>query len=503
MERQLRFPRERLPWSRLRWLGPSAAGQCWENGAVHFVGWAFVLNAAPRLMESSTAVAAKSCAIRAWTYAPMDSKRSDQFDVLVVGGGPAGLAAAASAADCGVRVAIIDDNPALGGQIWRGQSGHETTEARMWSERLYRSGAKVICGARIFHQPEPGILHAERADDLFELRYRHLVLATGARERFLPFPGWTLPNVMGAGGLQALVKCGLPISDKRVVVAGSGPLLLAVAAYLIERGAKVLAVCEQASRRALFSFGLALLRYPDKLKHGLRLRKQLRGVPFLANSWPMAARGKQFLEEVVISTNGIRQAIPCDYLACGFHLVPNLELAALLGCQMQGGFVKVDELQRTSVPKVFCAGETTGIGGLELSQLEGEIAGLAAAGRQPAGPLLQSRRKLNKFVEALDQTFGPRHKLRKLPEADTIVCRCEDVTQARLARHSSWRAAKLQTRCGMGPCQGRICGPAAEFLFQWSADSVRPPIFPTRVENLTVSTVKAEAEHRETAGGRG
>ena len=165
---------------------------------------------------------------------------NDIFDVLVVGGGPAGIAAASYAARSGRHVAIVDDNPALGGQIWRGEQAKPgAREATAWFKKARKPGILSICGARVFDQPQAGLLLAETGDGARELRYRNLILATGARERFLPFPGWTLPNVCGAGGLQALAKTGLPLGGKRVVIAGSGPLLLAAGAFLRRCGANV------------------------------------------------------------------------------------------------------------------------------------------------------------------------------------------------------------------------------------------------------------------------
>jgi NADPH-dependent 2,4-dienoyl-CoA reductase/sulfur reductase-like enzyme len=201
------------------------------------------------------------------------------------------------------------------------------------------------------------------------------------------------------------------------------------------------------------------------------------------------------VQSVVISRGGKHEEIACDYLACGFHLVPNTALAVLLGCRLQNGFVQVDEFQRTSQPNVFCAGEPTGIGGVDLSLIEGQIAGLAVIGKEDGTrDLFSARRKLRSFAEALDRTFALRPELKALASAETIVCRCEDVKYEHLTEHRSWRAAKLHTRCGMGPCQGRVCGPATQFLLGWTPDSVRPPIFPVALQNLAVEA-QEQTEH--------
>jgi len=412
------------------------------------------------------------------------------FDVLVVGGGPAGMAAAARAAECGVRVGIVDDNFRLGGQIWRGESEDKDkrNKASKWAERLSTAGVTSLCGLRVVHQPAAGVLLAENLDGFCELTYEKLVLAPGARERFLPFPGWTLPNVMGVGGLQAMVKCGLPIRGKHVIVAGTGPLLLAVAAYLREHGAEIPLISEQASRGNLARFGIELLGWPAKIVQGIQLKRCLAGIPFTANSWPLTAHGEQILKSVTVSRAGRVETIPCDYLACGFHLVPNIELPLLLGCAVGNGCVQVDDFQRTTAASIFCAGEPTSIGGVELASVEGQIAGLASAGRTAeARALFGERHKARRFAQLLDRTFRLRPELRSLPLPETVVCRCEDVSHSRLREHTSWHSAKLHTRCGMGPCQGRVCGPALQFLFKWKPDSVRPPVFPARVETLAAT----------------
>ena len=413
--------------------------------------------------------------------------------MLVVGAGPAGLAAAWRAAQNRLRVTVVDDNPTAGGQIWRGGP----PEAQVWFERIRSVDVEVINGARVFQQLGPGILLAETNSGVCELNYSSVVLATGARERFLPFPGWTLPNVMGAGGLQALVKTGLPIEGKRVIVAGSGPLLLAVGAYLRGHGADMLLIAEQAAVLRLARFGIGLMGQLKKLLEAWSLKRDFsrkgakaqRKTRNLSGCWVSEAHGEEKLEGVTLVHKGVRGGkrwqVECDFLACGFHLVPNVELAELLGCAVENGSVRVDEFQQTTVPNIYSAGETTGIGGLELSLVEGEIAGLAAAGKHEAArEMFATRAKQRKFADLLNRTFALRDELKHLAAPETIVCRCEDVTLERLRAHRSWRAAKLQTRCGMGPCQGRVCGGAVEFLFGWQPTSVRPPVLPVRIDSL-------------------
>lgn len=407
------------------------------------------------------------------------------FDVVVIGGGPAGIAAASAASESGRSVALVDDNPAAGGQIWRGETAKSSgSEAGRWLRRLRHSPVQVISGARVFHW-ENGRLGAEANGAYLEICYRELILATGARERFLPFPGWTLRGVFGAGGLQALLKAGLPVAGKRILVAGTGPLLLAVAAYAREHGAKVLAICEQAEWKNVARFAAATTRAPGKLKDALRFGWALRGVPYWTSAWAAAAVGKERLESVRVLRNGRVRELGCDYLACGFHLAPNLELANFAGCSTENGFVAVDEFQRTPVAHIFCAGETTGIGGLEKSLVEGQIAGYAATGNEGAARRLFAERDgCARFAAAMKSAFRLRQELKSLAQPETLLCRCEDVSIGRVGRFDSWRAAKLHTRCGMGPCQGRVCGAAAEILFGWKTDSVRPPVFAVECGSL-------------------
>ena len=407
------------------------------------------------------------------------------FEIVVVGAGPAGIAAATAAAESRRSVVILDDNPSPGGQIWRGAGVSQPARgAGAWLQRLGRSPLQVTSGAKVFHI-EDGRLAAETNRGVLDISYRELILATGARELFLPFPGWTLPGVFGAGGLQALMKAGLPVAGKRIVVAGTGPLLLAVAAYARQHGAKVVAICEQSEWSKLARFSMAAASAASKWKDALRFGWQLKGVPYWTNAWAVEAVGRERVERVRVSHRGETREIACDYLACGFHLVPNLELASFIGCSIENGFVAVDEFQKTSVPDVYCAGETTGIGGLEKSLIEGRIAGYAAtANERAARAAFAERERGAHFAAAMKAAFQLRPELKKLAGPRTLLCRCEDVEFRRASQHKSWREAKLHTRCGMGACQGRVCGAAAEFLFGWKTTSVRPPVFAAACSSL-------------------
>jgi D-hydroxyproline dehydrogenase subunit alpha len=387
--------------------------------------------------------------------------------VVVVGGGPAGLAASRRAADAGAEVVLIDESPALGGPIARGAEADPRVRVR--------GGARVVAAA-------PGDLLIEDRDGAATVGYDRLVIATGARELFLPFPGWTLPGVFGAGGLQLLAKGGWPVAGKRVVLGGTGPLLLAAAAALRRLGAKIVAVAEHQGRSGLARFAAGLWRFPDKAVQALGL---LRGRPRM---WPSSivrsAHGSDHVRAVTLRVGEDERTLPCDLLGVGFGLVPNLDLPAMLGCALEGGRVRADDRQATSVAGIFCAGEATGIGGIGKAIVEGEIAGLCAAGRDPEPALARRRRRAHAFAAALAKCFPPPAGWGDALDENTIVCRCEDVPWRALRDARDFRSAKLQTRCGMGACQGRVCGAALELLRGFPRDGIRPPLTPARLTTL-------------------
>ncbi|MCG8462200.1 MAG: FAD-dependent oxidoreductase [Holophagales bacterium] len=486
-----------------------------------------------------------------------------RFEVAVIGGGPAGVAAAVTAAEAGAEVVLVDDNPELGGQIWRqGSAGYPAPAsptpaspaaespgtappaARPWLQRLEAAGVELLCPATVVDAQRDGqgssfslLLETPRGPRRVEAP--RLILATGAVERFLPFPGWTLPGVVGAGGLQALIKGGLDVEGRRVVVAGSGPLLPAVAELARHQGAKVVALVEQVPAARARALASGLWAHPGKALQAAKLGWSLGfglpgfGVPVLFGSWPVRAEGSDALERVVLGGDRGARSLECELLACAFGLVPSVELARYRGCELEaesssvahdrggsagkiqvsalGGVrVRVDEYQRTSLPGVWAAGELTGVGGVGLALVEGRIAGASAADRpERSRSCFGSRRREGRVARRLEQAVAVRPALRRLADEGTVVCRCEDVTwgfvRRQLVRSADQRQAevdllglKLETRCGMGPCQGRVCGPPLEFLTRDLSPSHagenrgftglhgrgRPPLFPTHLETL-------------------
>jgi NADPH-dependent 2,4-dienoyl-CoA reductase/sulfur reductase-like enzyme len=415
-------------------------------------------------------------------------------DVLVVGGGPAGIAAAVHASESSRSVVLLDESPEVGGQIWRHRSRAMLPSiAREWLRRLDASGARILGTSVVDARDDDGefVVTAERGGAPVIVRARVIVLATGARERFLPFPGWTLPGVVGVGGAQALLKSGLSFAGKRVVVAGSGPLLLPVAASLKASGAQIVRVAEQASRSAVVGFAMGLVTRPATLLQAARYRAGFLGTPYVFGEWVAEARGDGAVREVDITNGSTTRTIACDVLCAAFGLVPNTELAQLFGCSIASGAVVVDDRQQTSQSRIYCAGESTGIGGVELSLAEGSVAGQCASGRDADGRLVSRRNALRSMAQRMERAFELRDELRALAKPDTIICRCEDVALGAIERSWSMRKAKLYTRAGMGACQGRVCGAALEFLYGWTADTVRLPAEPSLLSTLTAESTSA------------
>lgn len=422
------------------------------------------------------------------------------FDVAVIGAGPAGLAAAAAASASGVRVALVDAGPRPGGQYWRHRSGDDGARHHGWPAYLALRTALTAAETAgtlvrferhaVWHveRDEAGVtIHALVNGAGREVRARMLVIATGAYDRQLPFPGWTLPGVFTAGAAQAMLKGQGVLVGRRIAVSGTGPFLLPVAAALVEAGATVVGVFEAGRPTAFAKHPLTVLRARAKLVEGAGYLRTLwrHRVPYRMRSAVIAALGEDEVRGVRVARldaawcviPGSERTIDCDTVAVGYGFTPSTEIAVQVGAGMipdrDGSLVAtVDEAQRSSVPGVFVAGEACGVGGAELALVEGELAGLhaaAAAGGATPDPArvrrLGGRRAHGRaFAAALHEAYPVRSGWGAWLAPDTIVCRCEEVPVS--AIHEAVdelgaedpRAAKLFARPGMGLCQGRVCG---------------------------------------------
>ena len=428
-------------------------------------------------------------------------------ELVVVGAGPAGMTAADVAARRGVAVTLIDSTARLGGQIYRqpllDPGGSEPAppagpELPARFRALESGRVEMVLGTSVWSISRDPAGFTLRLDAVpggrgTAVQSLAVVLAAGASELVLPFPGWELPGVSTAGGAQALLKSQRVLVGRRVLVAGSGPFLLPVAASLAHHGAKVVAVVEACSPSRSIVELAHVLWYPSKVTEALGYMQRLamHRVPFLSGSALVRCEGNDRVQRAVVARLDhdwvpIPQSerfFEVDAACTSFGFVPRLELCRQLSLRDShdgvhpGARAVHDASMATSVPGVFVAGELTGIGGAVVAELEGRIAGHAAAsylGRAP-GPdsasdcreATSKLRRASTFADLLGQIYTLQPGWTAWPTDSTVVCRCEDVTWGSIRRAidsgtKSVRAVRGVTRCGMGYCQGRMCGPVLE-----------------------------------------
>ncbi|CAL9286922.1 FAD-dependent oxidoreductase [Streptomyces sp. SudanB52_2052] len=431
-------------------------------------------------------------------------------DLAVIGAGPAGLAAALAACARGVRVALVDAATEAGGQFYRQpaaglRAGRPEALHHRWRtwerlrDGLAASAVRVLTDHHVWaveRGPDGFTVHAllgPEQEEPAEVHARAVILATGGYEQVLPFPGWTLPGVVTAGGAQAMLKGGLVVPGRRAVVAGSGPLLLPVATGLAAAGVEVAALVESTAPRRLAGHVPALA---GKLAEGAGYAARLlrHRVPVLTRHTVVRAHGGGTMtprtDGAPLRLTGVTVAaldgdgrvrpgtelhLPCDTLAVGHGMLPHTDLADGLGCRLDGLAVAVDAEQRTDVPGVWAAGEATGVGGAALALAEGHLAGRSAAARlrgttpDPAPAAVKARTKLRRSAAALDSAYAPPAHWPEQVTDDTVICRCEEVTAGAVRDAldlgaGDERTVKLLTRAGMGWCQGRMCSTAVAGL---------------------------------------
>jgi thioredoxin reductase/bacterioferritin-associated ferredoxin len=455
-----------------------------------------------------------------------------QVDIVVIGGGPAGLNAALAAAQAGASVVLLDAYPLPGGQYYRQPppylAAHSTRHQRegrnLWQKVLV-NGVQIISNALVWYaNADKTVIYSDSAGS-HTLRGRAIILAYGTYERPVAFPGWTLPGVLMAGGAQTLLYQGV-LPGKRVLLAGSGPLQLVVANKLLKAGANVVGVLEGSSRlfRRSWRHLKALWGQWERLGEGLSslLGLVFHSVPYRLGWGIVEARGNEQVESAIIARYdenwrpipGTEKEVVCDTICMGYGFVPFTTLGKLIGIKHtwdDGWNFEVpernDQTMETNLSGIFVVGDGAGVGGARLSMFEGQVAGMNAAlqlgygsaiGEVALQNIASKIRRERDFQRMYADLFTPGCGLFELAKDDTPICRCEGVTKRQLQDALDMGATsiseiKAMTRAGMGECQGRMCGLHLNRLIaqrinkapiEVGLNTARPPIYPLPIKAL-------------------
>ena len=419
-------------------------------------------------------------------------------DVGVVGAGPGGMAAATRLAAAGLHVTVLDEGARAGGQIYRQLPDGVGAAASIPEPPSHDHGHELIDGfeaatLRRVHgatvwDAKPGRLWFEHERRSKLLRCERVVLAPGAYDRCIPFPGWTLPGVVTAGALQVMVRGFGVVPGKRALVVGSGPLLLPTVTALLGAGVEVVAALEASSRWRALRAAPGVIGNAARRREAVWYMKQLwrHGVKLQWGWTVFGCEGDGRVQRAVIGRvdaqgrprRGTERTIDVDVVGAGFGLVPSTELGLRLGAASRylperGGHCLVVDDEQRAAAGVFAVGEICGIGGAEVASAEGALCAEAILGEargQAVDPRVRrTARAERRAADTMLRAFAPLPGLSQLARPDTVVCRCEDVTrlgaqEAAAVHGDSMRAIKLGCRAGMGPCQARICGPSLQAM---------------------------------------
>lgn len=463
-------------------------------------------------------------------------KDKSQFNIIIIGSGFSGIVAADVLADYNLSILLIDENIHIGGQLLRRIPDRLGEYSSHKPDKIKQTGFRFVDKVRdkkitlmnkttllgVYENNE--ILIEYNREKTLTLKYGLLLFATGARERFIPFKGWTLPGVYSAGMMQVLMKSSGVLPAKTMLMAGSGLFLFAAANEFLGSGGKLLGIMEQSPFWNKVKFFPQLFhQLPKFLEGGKYLsRIYLSKVPVHYRRHIIEARGDKHLEEVVVGKlnrqgkfiSGTEKTYQTDALAVGYGFVPNIEAPQLAGCELEysqekGGWtVQVNDRMETSVENILAAGEITGVGGAQKSLNEGRIAAysiLEKLGVEDKSRLVSMYKKLKRqrkhhmsFVKCFNSLYEIKPEtVLEIPD-DTIVCRCEYIDMKSIKNavdmgcHNP-NALKVSTRCTMGPCQGRTCAPVIYDILQTLCSkspeamglfSVRPPFKPVSIRAL-------------------
>ncbi len=450
------------------------------------------------------------------------------YDAIVIGAGPAGISASSCLAEMGLQVLTLDEQQRLGGQIYRNiqqashkirdDMGEDYVRGLGLAQRFEKSGAVYCPGASVWNIEPDGYVYYSKDGQSKQIRAHYIIIATGAMERPVPFPGWNLPGVMGAGAVNNLAKEAGLTPDCGVVMAGSGPLLLLEACLLIRKGVNIKAILETTPK--LLSAEAMLKAFPalkriDFLRKGLKMVGDIKksGVPHYKGIKKLRVFGDDKVEEVEAYNGSQRLHFTADMLLTHFGVIPNTHIYRLLGCHIDWNheqrywYPQTDEWGRTNFTNIFAAGDGAGVKGALAAEYKGELTALEVAHclgiipayerDQLAGPIKKELHFDNHPRPFVDAVFSPVFNKESFDD-ETILCRCENINigDVRKAVGEGVREVnelKIVTRSGMGACQGRMCGPAmAEIIGAELALSpkqvgvlkIRPPLKPIPLEEV-------------------
>lgn len=422
------------------------------------------------------------------THLDTDAQIRDEYDVAVIGAGPAGLTAAATCARAGLATVLFDEDSSPGGQIYRAVTrapehrhsiiGESYRRGSALTQAFAASGAQYVPDATVWSLTREREIAVSVAGASHLLRAKRVIVCTGALERPFPVPGWTLPGVMTAGAAQALLKASGIVAEGEVVFAGCGPLLWLTASQYLKAGVKIAAVLETTQRANYLNAmpHLAPFLFSDYAGKGFALMREVkRAVCVVSGVTALKALGDTKVREVVYATGGGETRMAADALFLHQGVVPNVNLAMAAGIEHRWNDAQLcwtpllDRDGSSAIDGVAIAGDGAGIAGAEVAEFRGTIAALAAmralGAAVPDDAMRAAQHGLRGAMRGrafLDALYRPAKHFRQ-PSGDTIVCRCEEVTARQIADTVALgcpgpNQMKAFLRCGMGPCQGRLCG---------------------------------------------